>query len=242
VQEQDCPRPEVPTSALDDRWDAGLGRIEDAAIPAANAVAEAADRVAEPGAAHAVWSPEQASRGTTGGREDRLLGCEQLGAHSGWGAEGEQPVVEAVACDLVAVGEDLPEQLRVVARVCAEDEEGRPMSALDKQPAYRRREAGVGAIVEGEREAAGFVMDTCRASEQRSVWRERPDQVEHRQHATHEREENACAEQPVESASSCHRRKGEETAGQPGSTLAHRYAGAACATCARPVLARSSRS
>ena len=111
-----------------------------------------------------------------------------------------------------------------------------------EQPAYRRGEAGVRAIVEGEREAAGFVTYPCRSSEQRSGRRERPDQVGHRQHATDEREENACAEQPVERASSCHRRKGEETAGQPGGELAHRYVGAAGATCARPVLAGSSRS
>src|SRR6266540_650980 len=174
VQEQDCARPEVPTSALDDRRDAWFGRIEDAASPAANAVAEAADRVAEPGAAHAMWSPKKANRGPTGGRDDRPFGCEQLRTHSGWWAEGEQPVVEAVACDLVAVGEYLPEHLRAVACVCAEDEEGRPMSALGQQSAYRWREAGVGSIVEGKREAAGFVTYPGHASEQWGGRRERP--------------------------------------------------------------------
>jgi len=232
----------MPASALDDGRDAGPGRIEDAARPAAVPVAEAADRVAEPGAAHAVRSPKQANRGPTRGRDDRLLGRQQLRAQSRWGAEGEQAVVEAVACDLVAVREDLPEQLRVVARVCAEDEEGRAMAALGQQPADRRREAGVGSIVEGERESAGFVTHPCRSSEQRSRRCERAEQVERRQHATNERKEKARAEPPVEGASSCHWRKGKETAGQPGGEPAHRYVAVACVARARPFAFASSRS
>ena len=66
--------------ALDDRRDAWFDRIEDAAIPAANAVAEAADAVAEPGAAHPVRRPKQAHRGPARGRDDRPLGCQQLRA------------------------------------------------------------------------------------------------------------------------------------------------------------------
>jgi hypothetical protein len=242
VQEEDRAWPKVPAGALDDRRGAWLGRIEDAAIPAADAVAEAADDVAEPGAAHAVWGPEEANRGPPRCGDDRLLGCQQLRAQSGWGAEGEQAVVVAVACDLVAVGEELPEHLRGVARAGAEDEEGRPVSALGEQPAYRRGEAGVGAIVEGEREAAGFITYSCGSSEQRSGRRERPDQVGHRQNATDEDEDGARAEQPVGDPSSCDEREGEETAGQPGAALAHRYLGAGCAARARPVFSARSRS
>jgi hypothetical protein len=96
------------------------------------------------------WGAKQASRAPTCGREDRLLGCEQLRAQCGWGAEGEQPVVQAVACDLVAVCEDLAEQRWVVVRVSAEDEEGRAMAALGEQATDVPREAGVGAIVEAQ--------------------------------------------------------------------------------------------
>lgn len=130
VQEERCAGSEEPAGAFDDRRCAGLGRIDDAAVPAAKAVAEAADGVAEPGAAHSVRCPKEAYRGSTRGGGDSLLGRKQPRAHSGWGAEGEQPVIEAVAGDLVAVREELPEQLWVVAGVFAEDEEGGAMATL----------------------------------------------------------------------------------------------------------------
>src|SRR6266516_6788753 len=130
VQEQRCARPEVAAGAFGDCRYAGLGRIDDAVIPAAKAVAEAADGVVEPGTPHPVRSAKQTNRRPTRGRGDRLLGREQLRPHARWGAEGEQAVVEAVVCDLVTVFKNLPEEMRVLLRVCAEDEEGRPMAAL----------------------------------------------------------------------------------------------------------------
>ena len=222
VKEQRYARPEVPAGARGDRRYARLGRIEDAAVPAANAIAEPAGGVDEPGAAYAVRRAKQRNRGPIRGRGDRLLGRHQLRAHPGWGAEGEQAVVEPMACDLVAVREYLPEHLGVFARVSAEDEEGRAMTALAQQSADRRREAGVRAVVEGERELAGFVTRPCRSPEQRNSRCERAEQVEARRHATDEREQNACAEQPVEDGSSSHQRKSKETARKPSAESAHR--------------------
>jgi len=50
VQEHDRTRPEQAAGPLDDLGDAGLGRVEDAPVPGADAVAATGGGSAEPGA------------------------------------------------------------------------------------------------------------------------------------------------------------------------------------------------
>src|SRR5437764_10374052 len=107
VEEHDCARLEEATHPLDDRLNARARRVEDAAVPAAHAVAARRDGSAEPRAEDAVRRAEERRRRLSRGRGDGLLGAVELAAHRSREREREQPVVVAVARELVTRGGEL---------------------------------------------------------------------------------------------------------------------------------------
>ena len=139
-------------------------------------------------------------------------------------------MVEPVACELVAVRDDLPQHLRMLARVGAENEEGRAMAALGQLPADLRGELRIGSVVERQREAAWLAPHPRHPSEHGFRGAERPDEIKRSERAAGDREEGLRAEQLVEKRASGRQGKGDEPAGQPRRELAHRQAGAGWAT------------
>jgi hypothetical protein len=108
---------------------------------------------------------------------DGPLRCFQLLAQStGW-AEGEEPVVVAMARDLVTVGYELRQELRMGPHVRPEDEERGAVAASGQQRADLRCEARIGAVVEGECELRLIRPCARNAPEQKGVRRERSEEV-----------------------------------------------------------------
>ena len=151
VQEQDRPRIEPRHAAVDDSLDAGLGRVPDARRPPHHAVAEAARHRHQEGAAKAVRGPEQRRRSGAGRAHDRFVQRAQLVGDPGRPLEGEQPVVVAVAGQLVALGHDPAGDLGVGAHLAAQREEGGAHAGRGQRVQDRRGELGAGPVVEGDR-------------------------------------------------------------------------------------------
>jgi hypothetical protein len=88
--------------------------------------------------------------------------------------EGEQPVVVAVAGELVALGHYPAGDLGVGAHLAPQGEEGGAHAGLRQRVQDRRRELGAGPVVEGDRRLRGqHPAAADDAAEKRVVGRER---------------------------------------------------------------------
>jgi hypothetical protein len=151
VQQHDRARVEGGHAAIDDPLDAGLCGIPDSGRPAHHAVAQPSRHGHEERAAEPVRRAEQRRRRSAGRSHHRLVQRAQLVGDLGRPLEGEQPVVVAVAGQLVPLLDDAPGDLRVGAHLPAQAEEGRPHVGGGQRIQDGRRELGAGPVVERDR-------------------------------------------------------------------------------------------
>ena len=137
--------------AAGDGRGARVGGVEDAAGPGGHPVARAARPERGGGASESVGRSEQARhRARPRGRLGRALGAAQLVLDVPRAAEDQDPVVVAVAGELVAVGDDAAHELGVALGLAAQDEEGGARARLGEGVEDGRRQRPR-PVVEGQR-------------------------------------------------------------------------------------------
>jgi len=127
----------------------------------------------------------------------------------------------AVARDLVTVGCELSHDLSMGPHVRPQYEERRPVAASGQQRADRRREARIGAVVEGERELGPVGPCAQDAPEQTRVRGERAAEVDDPEGEGETEQEAVAADHVVKRRSKTHDARRNASAGQPGCGSIH---------------------
>ena len=174
VQQQDRPRAEAGDGAAHDLVRAGLGGVPDALRPADDAVAAALGGTVHERVPETVRGAEQlARRGARRVGDRDLRPCERRRDVVGL-REREQRVVVAVRGDLVAVGADRRDDLRVLVGMPPQHEERRLDLARAQHLEHDGRRLERGPVVERERDhAVDRAVAVDDAAEEGGVRRER---------------------------------------------------------------------